>query len=60
MEKFKATDYQVKTYLEGMAGKMPLVSPDWKKLEQHPADDDPFPVDDDGAAEAASLAAQES
>ena len=34
MEKFKAIDYQVKTYLEGMAGKMPLVSPDWKKLEQ--------------------------
>ena len=34
MEKFKATDYQIKTYLEGVQGKVPLVSPDWKKLEQ--------------------------
>jgi lactate 2-monooxygenase len=34
MEKFKALDYQAKTYIEGVSGKMPLVSPDWQKLEQ--------------------------
>jgi lactate 2-monooxygenase len=34
MTPFKALDYQVKTYIEGTQGKMPLVSPDWKKLEQ--------------------------
>ena len=34
MDQFKALDYQVKTYLDGTQGKMPLVSPDWIKLEQ--------------------------
>jgi lactate 2-monooxygenase len=34
MEKFKALDYQAKTYIEGVSGKMPLVSPNWQKLEQ--------------------------
>ncbi len=34
MEKFKALDYQAKTYIDGVSGKMPLVSPDWQKLEQ--------------------------
>ena len=34
MEKFSAIDYQVKTYLNGVQGQLPLVSPDWKKLEQ--------------------------
>jgi lactate 2-monooxygenase len=35
MSDFKAIDYQVKTYLEGSQGKMPLVSPDWQTLEQN-------------------------
>jgi lactate 2-monooxygenase len=34
MKKFSATDYQAKTYLEGLQGKMPLISPNWQKLEQ--------------------------
>lgn len=34
MDNFKAFEYQVKTYLDGAEGKMPLISPDWKKLEQ--------------------------
>lgn len=33
MEKFSALDYQIKTYLAGLQGKTPLLSPDWKKLE---------------------------
>jgi lactate 2-monooxygenase len=34
MSNFKALDYQAKTYLEGTQGKVPIVSPDWTKLEQ--------------------------
>jgi lactate 2-monooxygenase len=34
MTTFKAFEYQTKTYLEGEQGKLPLLSPDWTKLEQ--------------------------
>ena len=33
MDKFSAIEYRVKTYLS-VQGQLPLVSPDWKKLEQ--------------------------
>ncbi|MDZ7876645.1 MAG: lactate 2-monooxygenase [Saprospiraceae bacterium] len=31
---FRAFEYQTKTYLAGEQGKLPLISPDWAKLEQ--------------------------
>lgn len=34
MTPFKAFEYQVKTYIEGTQGKLPLISPDWKILEK--------------------------
>jgi lactate 2-monooxygenase len=38
MNTFKAFEYQTKTYLEGEQGKLPLISPDWSKLEQQAAE----------------------
>ena len=34
MNNFKALDYQAKTYIAGLAGTVPICSPDWAKLEQ--------------------------
>jgi len=34
MEKFTAQDYQMKTYGEGLQGKLPLLTPLWKKMEE--------------------------
>ena len=34
MTQFQALEWQRNIYLNGFTGKMPLISPDWMKLEQ--------------------------
>ena len=34
MTQFQALEWQRNIYLNGFTGKMPIISPDWMKLEQ--------------------------